>query len=113
MALRPLGKNVWGVPLFVLNSMWNNSPLYRPEMSRKEKILQTIKVYGTGPECKDLSVGDLAILPEDHGGNIITVRLEDGRTQRWFCFNEDKAMGLWTGDIPGQEDTTLLDPRMY
>jgi hypothetical protein len=93
--------------------MWNNSPLYRPEMSRKEKILQTVRVYGIGPGCVDVSIGDIVLLPEDHGGNVVTVRLENGQVQRWFCFDERKAMSLWTGDIPGEEDTTLLDPRSY
>jgi hypothetical protein len=113
MELRPLHDNVWGVPLMVLNDRWQDSNLIRPEMARREKIFHTIRVVATGPSCKDIEPGDIAILPEDHGGAIITIRLDNGQTQRRFCFSESRALATWTGAIPGNEDTMLITPRLY
>lgn len=110
-ALRPLFDNVWGVPLYTSSSTWGNSQLMRPEMNIREKIHHIIRVCEIGARCREVQVGDLVILPEDNGGAVVTVRREDGKLERRYCFSEHQALAVWQGEVPGVEDTTLSLPQ--
>jgi hypothetical protein len=111
--LRPLFNNVWGVPLYTSSSTWGDSDLIRPEMNIKEKIHHIIRVCEVGSHCREVQVGDLVILPEENGGAVVTVRREDGKLERRYCFPEDQALALWRGALPGVEDTELSLPQTH
>lgn len=112
MSLRPLFRNVWGIPLHTLNSLWEGTDLIRPEMSRKEKILHIVRVYEVGAGCRELRGGELVVLPEDNGGAVVTVHTDEGIQHR-YCFSEEVVLAEWTGEIPGDEDKTLALPKSY
>ena len=99
MALRPLWNNVWGVPLYE-RPYREEATLHTPYARQRRKMLGVVKVVAVGEDCIYLSPDDMVILPEDHGGSVITIVNENKEIEHRFCFKETIALAMWQGELP-------------
>lgn len=99
MALKPLWDNVWGVPIYE-RPYREEATLHTHFARQRKKMLHMILVKEVGDKCVYLRGGEIVILPEDHGGSVITINRADGEVEHRFCFKETVGLAAWTGDLP-------------
>lgn len=56
-----------------------------------------VRVTAVGPDCKELRIGDTAILIEG-GGTMVTVLNDDGSFQRVYMIRERAVLACYRGD---------------
>lgn len=67
------------------------------QLEKKTPLYLLCHVTAVGPDCRDLKIGDTAILPP-YGGTMITVYDEGGEPRRVFCISERAVLARYTED---------------
>ena len=68
------------------------------QLAKKNKLHFMVTVTACGPDCRDLSIGDTAILPP-HGGTMVTVIDEQSNEpRRVFAISERVVLARWRDD---------------
>lgn len=68
------------------------------QLQKKNKLHYMVTVTATGPDCRELAIGDTAILPP-YGGTMVTVVDEETNLpMRVFAISESKVLARWRED---------------
>lgn len=59
------------------------------------KVPYIMKVTAIGPACKELQVGDIAILPSGGGATVRVIDEDTGEEDKVFLIREEDVLGFW------------------
>lgn len=64
------------------------------QLSEKKNLHYMAEITAVGPDCRELAVGDIAILPP-YGGSMVTIINENNEPERVFAISESAVLARW------------------
>lgn len=65
------------------------------QLSEKKKLHYMATVTAVGPDCKELRIGDIAVLPPSGGTMVTIVDEETNEPRRVFAISESVVLARW------------------